>query len=46
MLSGPPNKGMKLTRPAHIGAFQLIPSVRPQIRTFGLVIRTYGLPGD
>jgi hypothetical protein len=24
----PPNKGMKLTRPEHIGASQLIPGVR------------------
>jgi hypothetical protein len=26
--AAPPNKGMKLTRPEHIGALQLIPSVR------------------
>jgi hypothetical protein len=27
----PPNKGMRLTRPEHIGALQLIPGVRPAV---------------
>jgi len=28
----PSNKGMKLTKPEHIGALQLIPGVRPTTR--------------